>query len=104
MGALSCQGGCRGGHSLVTRTIHKCTNIELFDDHDGKVLVDKNTVHNLSSSPKSPILADENISLLTMCDVVRRDILAVLASSAHLTIGSSDEKTYTEERGGRADI
>ena len=26
-----CQGGCRGNHSLVTPTTHKCTNIELVD-------------------------------------------------------------------------
>ena len=31
-GGGGCQGGCRGNHSLVTPAIHKCTNIELFDD------------------------------------------------------------------------
>ena len=80
-----------GDLPLVTPASHKCTNIELFDD---LVMIKFKLLMMLPAIILKTILGDENISVLTMCDVVWRDILAVLASSAHLTIGSSDEKTY----------
>lgn len=82
-----------GDLPLVTPASHKCTNIELFDDLVMIMMTKFKLLMMLPAIFLKTILGDENISLLTMCDVVWRDILAVLASSAHLTIGSSDEKT-----------